>query len=80
MDKCVLDTSVLIKSIFKPARSLSDENYEREMATHKKCTYIIKTIEENDMDTYIPYVCIPDLTVKKSHSSSMSTILAGKSI
>lgn len=58
MDKCVLDTSVIIKSIFKPARSLPDEKYEREMTTHKKCAYIIKTIEENDIDTYIPYVCI----------------------
>lgn len=53
-----MDTSVIIKSIFKPARSLPDEKYEREMATHKKCTYIIKTIEEHDIDTYIPYVCI----------------------
>ncbi|GFO96669.1 putative nucleic acid-binding protein, containsPIN domain [groundwater metagenome] len=53
-----MDTSVIIKSIFKPARSLPEEKYEREMTTHKKCTYIIKTIEEKDIDTYIPYVCI----------------------
>ena len=29
MDRSVLDTSVIIKSIFKPPRTLSSKNYKR---------------------------------------------------
>ncbi len=47
MDRCVLDTSVIVKSIFKPLKSLSGELYEREMETHEKCRLIIKRIEES---------------------------------
>ncbi len=31
MDRCVLDTSVIIKSIFNPSKSLSDEVYKRDL-------------------------------------------------
>src|SRR5574341_865116 len=58
MDRCVLDTSVIIKSIFKPLKSLSDEIYKREMETHEKCRFIIGKIEEMDITIYIPKVCI----------------------
>jgi len=33
MIRTVLDTSVLVKSIFKPLRSLSTEDYARELET-----------------------------------------------
>jgi len=58
MDRCVLDTSVIIKSIFKPLISLSDEVYKRELETHKKCRFIIQKIEDNDIDIFIPKVCV----------------------
>jgi predicted nucleic acid-binding protein len=58
MDSCVLDTSVIIKSIFKPMKSLSDEVYARENETHEKCRLIIKKMEEMDVNIYIPKVCI----------------------
>jgi predicted nucleic acid-binding protein len=58
MDSCVLDTSVIIKSIFKPMKSLSDEVYAREKETHEKCRLIIEKIEEMDVNIYIPKVCI----------------------
>lgn len=58
MDRCVLDTSVIVKSIFKPLKSLSEEVYEREMETHTKCRFIIKKIEDNDIDIFIPKVCV----------------------
>lgn len=58
MDRCVLDTSVIIKSIFKPFKSLSDEVYKREIETHQKCRLIIEKIEEMDVNVYIPKVCI----------------------
>ncbi len=74
MDKCVLDTSVIVKSIFKPLKSLSDEIYRREMETHKKCRFIIKTIEEVDADIYIPRVCIVETAavVKKLANKSLA--------
>ncbi len=58
MDRCVLDTSVIVKSIFKPLKSLSDELYKREMGTHEKCRLIIKRIEEKGTEIYIPKVCV----------------------
>ncbi len=58
MDRCVLDTSVIVKSIFKPLKSLLDEVYKRELETHKKCRFIIKKIEDDDVDIYIPKVCV----------------------
>jgi len=58
MNKTVLDTSVIIKSIFKPPKSLSDEIYKREMETHEKCRVIIKKLEERDVNVYIPKVCV----------------------
>jgi predicted nucleic acid-binding protein len=58
MDRCVLDTSVIVKSLFKPSKSLSEEVYKREMETHKKCIFIVKKIEEDDVEIYIPKVCV----------------------
>lgn len=61
MDRCVLDTSVIVKSIFKPLKSLLKEVYEREMETHTKCRFVIEKIEDNDIDIYIPKVCIVEI-------------------
>lgn len=54
----VLDTSIIIKSVFKPPKSLSREIYKREFETHEKCKVIIKKIEKWDVDIYIPKVCV----------------------
>ena len=58
MDRGVLDTSVIVKSIFKPPKTLSSEIYKRETETHEKCRFIIKKLEEEDVDVYIPKVCV----------------------
>ena len=58
MDRGVLDTSVIVKSIFKPPKSLSSEIYKRELETHEKCRVIIKKLEERGVDVYIPKVCV----------------------
>ncbi len=58
MNKVVLDTSVIIKSIFKPPKSLSDKIYKRELGTHEKCRVLIKELEERNAEIYIPKVCI----------------------
>jgi len=61
MIKVVLDSSVLIKSIFKPLRSLSSDGYSRELETHEKCKILIKFIEERDVDVHVPKVCIVEI-------------------
>jgi len=58
MDRSVLDTSTIIKSIFKPSKSLPSEIYRRELETHKKCRVLIKRIEERKVDVFIPRVCV----------------------
>jgi predicted nucleic acid-binding protein len=61
MIKVVLDSSVLIKSIFKPLRSLSSDGYSRELETHEKCKVLIKFIEERDVEVRVPKVCIVEI-------------------
>jgi len=48
----VLDTSVIVKSIFTPPKKHSRESCKRELETHEKCRFVIKKIEERDMDIY----------------------------
>ncbi len=61
MIRAVLDTSVLVKSIFKPLRSLSAESYSRELETHNKCVALIKLIEERDVEVHVPKVCVVEI-------------------
>jgi predicted nucleic acid-binding protein len=58
MNRAVLDSSILIKSIFKPLRSLPKEAYAREMETHDKCRRLLKMIDEKDVEVYVPRACI----------------------
>ncbi len=58
MNKAVLDSSILIKSIFKPLRSLPKEAYAREMETHDRCRRLLKLIDERDIEVYVPRACI----------------------
>ena len=58
MDRSVLDTSVIIKSIFKPPISLSSKIYKRELETHEKCRTIIRMLEETGVNVYVPKVCV----------------------
>lgn len=58
MNRAVLDTSVIVKSTFKPPKSLSSKIYKRETETHDKCKVIIKKLEERGVDIYIPKVCV----------------------
>ena len=58
MDRGVLDTSVIVKSVFTPSKSLPSETHKRELETHEKCRVVIKKIDERNMDIYIPKVCV----------------------
>lgn len=58
MNRAVLDSSILIKSIFKPLRSLPKEAYAREMKTHDKCRRLLKMMDEMEVEAYVPKACI----------------------
>jgi predicted nucleic acid-binding protein len=73
MDRCVLDTSVIIKSIFKPPKSLTSEIYGRELETHKKCITIIRMLEEWEIDVYVPKACVVEI-------AAVVRRLAGKNV
>ena len=73
MIRTVLDTSVLVKSIFKPLRSLSAESYSRELETHQKCVALIKLIEELDVEVHIPKVCVVE-------TAAVARRLAGRTL
>ena len=73
MIRAVLDTSVLVKSIFKPLRSLSAESYSRELQTHEKCKALIKLIEERDVEVHVPKVCVVE-------TAAVARRLAGRTL
>ena len=73
MIRAVLDTSVLVKSIFKPLRSLSAESYSRELKTHEKCKALIKLIEERDLEVHVPKVCVVE-------TATVARRLAGRTL
>jgi predicted nucleic acid-binding protein len=73
MIRAVLDTSVIVKSIFKPLRSLSQEAYSREQETHEKCKALIKLIEERDVEVHVPKVCVVE-------TAAVAKRLAGRTL
>ena len=73
MIRVVLDSSVLIKSIFKPLRSLPSDAYSRELETHEKCKVLIKFIEERDVEVHVPRVCIVE-------TAAVAKRLAGRTL
>jgi len=73
MIRVVLDTSILLKSIFKPLRSLSPEAYSRELETHEKCKILIKIVEERDVEIHVPKVCVVE-------TAAVAKRLAGKTL
>jgi len=81
MDRCVLDTSVIIKSIFIPSKSLSDNVYKKEIETHEKCRLIIEKIDIMDINIYIPKVCIIETAaVTKRLANKNLAIKVSKSV
>ena len=61
MNKCVLDSSVIIKGFFPPKHSLPVEIYNREMITHQKCIFLFKIIEERFIEVILPKVSIVEV-------------------
>jgi len=73
MDKAVLDSSILLKAIFKPLRSLTTDIYEREMETHRKCRKIVDLIDEKEIEASIPRCCIVEMAAVSRRLSDRAT-------
>lgn len=73
MNRAVLDSSILLKAIFKPLRSLSKDIYSRELETHKKCRRIIDLIDERDVEAYVPRACIIEMAAVSKRLSDKAT-------
>jgi predicted nucleic acid-binding protein len=68
MSKVVLDTSIIVKSILLPRKSLPKDIYEREAKTHKKCKQLIKFLNNEGIDVYLPKVALVEVaSVLKRH-------------
>ncbi len=81
MIRTVLDTSILVKSIFKPLRSLSAKDYARELETHEKCAAPVRLIEERDVEVHIPKVCVVETAaVVRRLSGRMIATRASQSV
>ena len=52
MNKCVLDSSVIIKGFFRPNTSLPLEIYNRDILTHQKCMYLLKSLKSDLLKFY----------------------------
>ncbi len=61
MEEVVLDSSVIIKSILKPSRWLSEEVYSRELETHHKARALVKALKSSDITVLIPYPVIVEV-------------------
>ena len=50
----VLDTTVIVKSLLKPAKYLPRSIYDRELSTHKKCRTIMRLLKKKSYLVYFP--------------------------
>jgi len=73
MNRAVLDSSALLKGIFKPLRSLSKEVYSRELETHRKCRKLIDLIDKREVEAYIPKCCIVEMAAVSRRLSDKAT-------
>ena len=73
MEEVVLDSSVLVKSILRPGRWLSEEVYSRELETHHKARILVKALKSSDTIVLIPYPVIVEV-------AAVTSRLAGKEL
>ena len=73
MEEVVLDSSVIIKSILKPGRWLSEEVYRGELETHYKARTLVKTLKSSDIIVLIPYPVIVEVAAVISRLASPRT-------
>ncbi|ADT84756.1 PIN domain-containing protein [Thermococcus barophilus] len=52
----ILDSSVILKALLSPSRNLPEKVYNRERQTHEKCKYLMRLIEERNIEVHVPTV------------------------
>jgi predicted nucleic acid-binding protein len=74
MNRAVLDSSILLKGIFKPLRSLPKEVYARELVTHGKYRMLLRLLDEKEVEACIPRACIVETAavVRRLSNRSMA--------
>ncbi len=70
MEEVVLDSSVIVKSILKPSRWLSEEVYRRELETHHKARALVKVLKSSDTTVLIPYPVMVEVAAVISRLAS----------
>jgi len=51
---CVLDTSVIIKSLFLPSHRRAGTTYSRELKTHKSCVALLALLDDQGIEVLLP--------------------------
>ena len=80
MNRAVLDSSILLKSIFTPLRSLSNEVYARELETHGKCRMLLRLLDEREVEVCIPRACIVETAAVRRLSNRSTARKISKGI
>jgi predicted nucleic acid-binding protein len=70
---CVLDTSVIIKSLFSPSHSHAGTTFSRELKTHKSCVALLALLDDQGIEILLPRCGIIEI-------AAVSTRLADSSI
>ena len=71
----VLDTTVIVKSLLKPAKHLPRNIYDRELSTHKKCRAIMRLLKKKRHFVYFPRAGLVEVaTVLRRNSLSRDTV------
>lgn len=73
MNRAVLDSSTLLKAIFKPLRSLSKDIYSRELETHRKCRKLLSLIDEREVEAHVPKCCVIEMAAVSKRLSDKAT-------
>jgi len=73
LEKVVLDSSVIVKSILKPGRWLPNAVYERELETHRKAKTLVKILRSSPATALIPYPVLVEV-------AAVITRLAGRKL
>jgi hypothetical protein len=69
----VLDTSVLVKALFSPSKSLSGKTLSRQRKTHESCVALLALLDDHGIEAIIPLCGVIEI-------AAVATRLADRSI
>jgi predicted nucleic acid-binding protein len=68
-NKCVIDSSVLIKAIFRPKKTRYGYEYEKELETHYNSRYLLQLIDRTNIIVFIPRCVLVEVSGVSSRLS-----------